>query len=201
MPRRKEHRSENEWSVYLRVDEIPEKGLKSYKIEASEEARQAVSRRVDVIAISRLEAVFDILPTQGNVFHVIGRFQAEIEQACVVTTEPILTHIEENLEAWFVDESAGVMHFAKKRKEHETQKTKGHVEVEMVDESQDPDQVQNGEIDLGELVVQHLSLAIDPYPHKEGVHYEYTDEGQKTSEPAQSRRNPFEALKDWKENR
>ena len=74
---------------------------------------------------------------------------------------------------------------------------------QMVDKTIDKkiDDMIEGQIDLGELAVQHLILAIPPYPKKEGAAYQYSDEAIKPAEDSPLKKNPFEALKDWKEKR
>ena len=167
-------------------------------MEADERARVDLARRLDIEALEALTADLSVSPAKGGVVHVHGQLRAKILQNCVVTLDPLRSTIEEEVEGWFSDEEQMVS-FAKIRKEKQTRKA--HAEVEILDESEDPEPIVNGKIDLGELVTQHLSLAIDPYPHKEGVAYEYTQEKASAGKGSEIRRNPFEALKDWKEKR
>lgn len=177
----------NEWSEWIDTDTLDEKGL-SRHISADEAACEALARRLGVQEVKALEADLKIMPAAGGTFEVTGGFKADIVQTCVVTLEPIESRIEEPLEGWFTDREK-TLSFAKARQDRDTKK--GHVEVEMLDEREDPEEMVNGHIDLGELVTQHLSLAINPYPHKEGVSYEFGDD-----QPVKPARNPFEALKD-----
>ena len=78
---------------------------------------------------------------------------------------------------------------------------KHQAEVEILDEREDPEAVIYGRIDLGELVAQHISLAVPAYPQREGVEFEHGDEGIELDKKSPLRKNPFEALKDWKEER
>ena len=132
--------------------------------------------------------------TGSMVIHVMGHIDAKITQSCVVTLEPIETTISENFEAWYADPAAAV---SLTRARHDRQASKGSKEMPVLDERDDPEPVIDGKIDIGELVTQYLSLAIDPYPHKEGVRYEKGDD---ESGPVKSdlQKNPFAALKDWK---
>ena len=115
-----------------------------------------------------------------------------------MTAEPVTSEIEEDFEGWFADRSQTIS-FAAAKKEREIQTA--HSEVEILDESEDPEPVIGGRIDLGELAAQHLSLAIPPYPRQEGARYDYGDEEEGAREASPLRKNPFEALKDWKEKR
>ncbi len=176
----------NEWSVWIDTEKLDEKGLKT-TITADADAREALARRLGVEQVKSISAELNVQPVSGGTFEISGRFAADIVQQCVVTLEPIESHIGDAIEGWFADGGKTVS-FAKARQERDTKK--GHVEVEMLDERQAPEEMVNGHIDLGELVTQHLSLAIDPYPHKEGVLYEFGDDA-----PVKTGKNPFEALK------
>lgn len=187
----------NEWSHFLKIEDIGDKAA-HLKISPTPEQRQDLARRLDIGELESLSADLTASPAKGGVIHVTGMFRARVLQNCVVTLEPVHTDIEEEIEGWFSDQSQMVS-FAKVKKDQQTRKA--HAEVELLPESEDPEEVVNGQIDLGELVTQHLSLAIDPYPHKPGVEHEFTEERLKADKSSEIRRNPFEALKDWKEKR
>ena len=70
----------------------------------------------------------------------------------------------------------------------------------MIDEKDDPEPIVDGLIDIGELVTQHLSLQLDPFPHKEGEHFETGDESF-VQRPNEERQNPFAGLKALKEKK
>jgi uncharacterized metal-binding protein YceD (DUF177 family) len=119
-------------------------------------------------------------------------------QNCVVSLEPFELQLSEEFEGWFADKDNTVS-FAAAKKEREV--VKPHAEVEILDEKEDPEAIIDGVIDLGEFTAQHISLAIPPYPHKEGVHYEVGDDEFQVDEKSPLRKNPFEALKNWKKDR
>lgn len=180
---------ENEWSVWFDTETLDGKPAVQ-TITADEQARTALARRLGVDALDALSATLTITPVTGGAIEVTGALQADITQTCVVTLDPLQSHIEDQVEGWFTDREKTVS-FAKARQDRETKK--GHVEVEMLEESADPEDMLDGHIDLGELVTQHLSLAINPYPHKEGAAYESGDD-----KPLKSGQNPFESLKTLK---
>lgn len=194
MPK-KEQLTEQEWSHFFDIDDIDVKGSK-LAISPSEEEREDLARRLGVVAVKDVEA--SLILTPGHVVHVTGHVKATITQECVVTVEEFDTDITEEVEGWFTDKEKAVS-FAAAKREREAAVSRG--EVEMVDEQEDPEAVIDGVIDLGELVTQHISLAIPAYPRKDGAHYEYGDENAQIDEKSPLRKNPFEALKDWKENR
>lgn len=187
----------NEWSHFVVVDDLGEAGVR-VKMSPNAQQKTDLARRLDIAAVEDIAADLMVSPSKGGIIHVAGKFTAKIEQTCVVTLEPLHNVIEEEIDAWFSDQEQMVS-FAKVKKEQQVKKA--HAEVEVLDEAEDPEAVINGRIDLGELVTQHLSLAIDPYPHKEGATHEFIDDTKKADKTTAVRRNPFEALKDWKEKR
>lgn len=184
---------ESEWTHYLDADEVTGEKMR-LTITPDSEARKNLIRRLGVLGFDSIKADLELQREQGGlVVHVKGHIKANLQQSCVVTLEPIETKVDENFEAWFADTQQAV---ALAKVKHDKQ-VKANGETPILEESEDPEPIVDGKIDLGELVTQHLSLAITPYPHKEGVHYEYgDDEPEKVPEAFKS--NPFAALKDWK---
>ncbi len=190
--------TEQEWSHFFNIGDI-EKGRAELSISPSEEECEDIARRVDVLGIKDVKADLVVTRESGSaIYNVIGNFSAIVTQECVITLEPIETKISEPVEGWYADKQSAVS-FAAAKREREGIKTQG--EIEILDESEDPEAIIDDVIDVGELVTQHISLAIPPYPHKEGVEFEITDDKFKLNENSPLRKNPFEALKDWKENR
>lgn len=167
-------------------------------IMASEQACLNLARRLNVNKINNLKADLEISREAGNrLIHVSGDFSAKVTQPCVVTLDPIEQGVSGHFEAWFADPDHTVS-IAKARQER-ISRVSG-AEVEMLEERDDPEPVIDGQIDVGELVAQHLSLALDPYPHKQGAEHEKAVDIVPTDEQAPPRRqNPFARLKEWKE--
>jgi uncharacterized metal-binding protein YceD (DUF177 family) len=184
----------------MNADRVDNKPIRT-KIEASEEQCKNVALRANLPAIDELKADLTIEREQaGRVVHVAGRFNATVTLVCSITADEFEFEIEEPVEGWFEDKESTVS-FMRALKEREGQQVKGGVEVEITPEEEDPEDMINGQIDLGELVVQHLILAIPPYPRKEGAEHDIGDEDIVPAEDSPLRKNPFEALKDWKEQR
>ncbi len=188
---------EQEWSHFFDVDDLDKSKPTALTIEASEEECVDLARRFAIEGVTKAKASLKLIHEGGHIVHVTGQLDAVITQNCVVTLEPFDTEISEPIEGWFADKETTVS-FAAAKKERDV--ARSQAEVEILDEKDDPEPIIEGRIDLGELVAQHISLAIPPYPHKEGVAYEVGDDVQVDSK-SPLRRNPFEALKDWKENR
>ncbi|MEO3429830.1 YceD family protein [Pelagibius sp. CAU 1746] len=147
-------------------------------IEATAAEREAVARRLGVLGIDRLTAEATVKSVGDRLFRVRGRWKAELRQACVVTLEPVPQSLEGDLEAAF--QPGGGAGAA----------SDGDVLIDP--EAADPAEFLPEEgIDLGELAVQELSVALDPYPRAPGseIPAEYRP-------PAvEEKEGPFAALK------
>ena len=184
---------EIEWSVLVKSDDVPANG-KALEIAPDDKSRKALARRLDILELQDLKAKVSLKRETGHIVHVKGQFEAKIKQACVITLEPVENEIRDEFEAWYADESQAVSF---RRAQHEAQGKKELADVPMLDESEDPEPMVNGAIDVGDLVTQYLSLAIPPYPTKEG--YSYSVEVEEPKEVKNNLKlNPFAALKDWR---
>ena len=164
---------ESEWSHFIEADDVTDEKLRM-SITPDKDARANLLRRLGILGFESLKADLELRREQGGmVVYVKGHIQATLQQACVVSLDPIETKVSEDFEAWFADSEQAV---ALAKVKHDKQ-VKANGETPILDEHEDPEQIVEGKIDLGELVTQHLSLSINPYPHKEGVVYEYGDDG------------------------
>lgn len=188
----------HEWSHLIDVARL-EDGPLDLEISAPPEARKDLARRVKVDAIDALTARARLEHAdQRHVIYVSGRFRAIVQQTCVISDAPITQEIEEDFEGWYADPDAAI---SLVRARHDRLSQRLDAEVPMLEEADDPEPLIDGKVDLGELVSQYLSLAIDPYPHAEGVSAEEMAPELLRTEEAALRRNPFAALKDWKAGR
>lgn len=177
-----------EWSVPVIAQDISA-ARTVHKIVATEEERQNLARRLDLISIEELKAEITLHRQNKLVVHVTGNLEARITQACIKTLQPVPQHIEDSFEAWYADQQQALS-FAKAKAERQERKG-GEGERPMLEEHEDPEPIIDGVIDLGELATQYLSLSIDPYPYAEGVERPETDE----IVYAEETENPFAALK------
>lgn len=188
-----------EWSYLVDVENITSEP-KTFKFTADERQRADMARRFAIVSVENAEASVTLQFVGGGMIHAIGTVKADLTQSCVVSLVPVPAHIEDEFEGWFADKAASAVSFAKARTERDVKK--GNNEVEVLEESVDPDPIIGGKVDIGELATQYLSLALEPYPHAEGVAHVYSAGPSETGgEGAELRKSPFEALKDWKEKR
>lgn len=159
---------------------------------ATPEQRRDLARRLRIESIEEVQAEAVLVREKGGGrIHVTGRVQADISQPCVSTLESIRSRIDERFDAWFSDQSL-VVNLSKVRRERGTVDTGAAAQV--MSEQDDPEPVEDGWIDVGELAAQYLSLAIDPYPRSENA----PNLAEVAPTPVA---NPFAALKNWKESK
>ena len=90
-------------------------------------------------------------------------------QACVVTLEPVASHIDEEVEALFLpqDSKLGRLGF------------EGGGEIMLDADGPDSPETFSGDtIDVGALAEQFFALAIDPYPRKPDAALDTAPEGE-----------------------
>jgi len=183
-----------EWSHKINVDQLGPAKM-HFDIKAGAEDRKDVARRLKLESLPALSAQYVIQRESGTMrIKVKGQLHAELTQLCIITQEPVDDVISEEFDAFFSDRT-GAVSFAKAK--HERQSKLIDAELQILDEGDDPEPVIDGQIDLGELAVQHLALAINQYPQKAGATSEHIlPEPETPQEP--KTRNPFAALKEWK---
>lgn len=162
------------WRVAVPVADIPEEGLHR-EVEAGEGERQAVARLAGLRELPRLCASFDLAHAGGGRIRVRGRVQAAVGQTCVVTLEPLLNEIDEDVDVMFSAEAAPAVAEA------------GEDDDALAEDPPEP--IVGGAIDLGALATEFLMLGLDPYPRKEGAVFE------PVIAPADPADHPFAALK------
>lgn len=155
---------ENEFSRLIKIETIDRKGTKQ-EIRADADECRALAARFDLVAIDGLHADVTVTRYEDKItYHVNGTLYADVVQACVAGGEDVRGHIEQEFEAWFIDRE-GVASFRRAQRLKENEDT-GR-ETEMTEEKDDPEIIQGGVIDIGEIAAQFLSLSLDPYPHRD----------------------------------
>ena len=145
------------WMVPVRVAEIG-RGLKR-RLEADAPARARIARALDLQALDRLEAEVSVAPAARG-FEARGTLHAQLAQTCGVTLEPLPADLRTDFAVRFVESG-----------EAEPAEPAHEVVVTLEDEDP-PDLIEGGVVDLGAYVVEHLALALDPFPRKPGAVFE-----------------------------
>lgn len=181
-----------EWSHRVEVSDLGAEPL-TLSLTADEQIRKDVARRFGIPLIRSLAANIKVMRQPGGtLIEVAGTVESDVTQICSITTEPLDEKIKEDFTVWFSDEQHAV---SLDRTRRERQKAE-EFEWAMPDDREDPELLTDGVIDVAELAVQYLSLAMNPFPQKEKV--ERTVPLAEDKIPAPGWNNPFAALKDWK---
>ncbi|HVW66347.1 MAG TPA: DUF177 domain-containing protein [Candidatus Peribacteraceae bacterium] len=142
------------------------------------EERAHIAQWADVQAINAFTAKIDLKKVSHTRFKLDVTLDADIVQACVVTLEPVHSHIERT----FVRELLLIQ---------APQQAVKEIELTPVDDD-GREEIESLRYDLAVPVLEEFALAIDPYPRAPGVAFEPpTDE-------ADSADHPFAALKSLK---
>lgn len=130
----------------IAVGDLPPGGA-DFSIDADESQRRAIARRLDIRGLSRLAGTFRATPFKGGVAIQL-KLEAIAERQCVVSLEPMTETINETIN----------MRFDRAFRDGDFEEDDLLIEP-----------LEGDAIDLGELLVQHLSLSLDPYPRKPGA--------------------------------
>jgi hypothetical protein len=172
-------RGEFPFSRPLAVSEIPEEGLNT-TIRADETERAALAAANGLVALTRLEADFRVERGAAGALDVTGTLTADVRQSCVVTLEYFDASIVEPIHLRFVapvETEAAPRHgksagraLRAEAAAHASGAGRSHHAADMDDDPPDP--LIGGEIDLGAVAAEFLTLGLDPYPKKPGAHFQ-----------------------------
>lgn len=191
---------QSEWFYPFHVEDVPSAG-KTVKMVAGSEHLKAIAERLEVLEVRSLAAELRLtLQNGGHILNITGHFKAEVVQECVVTLRPVTSVLEDDFEAWYADHDKAIPF---NRAKHNIKAMEEGDEVQILEEKDDPEALVEGQVDLGEVVIQFLSLSVNPYPRAEGLPDDAVSPEpiEVTKPPAGSsnlRPNPFAALKNWR---
>jgi uncharacterized metal-binding protein YceD (DUF177 family) len=144
-----------EFSRLIAIDSIIPDRDRVEKVEASEAECAALARRFDLKSLAGLKARLIVLRiSEGNFIRAKGDFEADVVQSCVVSLQDVPSRVRAHVDTYFTEDG----------KEFEQDEDFG---LELEDDLHEV--LRDGMLDLGELVAQHLSLELDPYPRAPGV--------------------------------
>ena len=156
----------------LRLDQI--RDGERLDLVADETERDAIARRLGLSSLDRLEAHVTLAKT-GEIVRAQGRMVAALDQSCVVTGDPIASHVDEPVEILFVPEPSLAA------PDEEVELRRGDLDVVFHD---------GAAIDLGGAIADTLALSLDPYPRSAAAEAALKEAGVMTEEQA----SPFAVL-------
>lgn len=157
------------------------------RVEANAGEREALRQRFGLLSLSRLVCVFRLERGQDSIVLAEGHIQAEVEQACIITGEPVPEIVDEPFRLRFVP--------ASDMPEDE------EIDLESLLQEDADDVPYDGRmIDLGEAAAEQLALCLTPYPRKEGAGLDQFVEVTPSDDELEARqgadrKSPFEILK------
>lgn len=171
-----------DWTYDLAA--LGERALRENRV-ASAAEREAIARVLDISSCEALSARFDLVPAgEGRYVRLTGTLEADVIQACIITLEPVGAHISEAFSAEFwAPEDIGA-----------SDPTVEH----SVLEGEDREPMAGVRIEVGRVVFETLSAALDPYPRKSGAEFNWQDSKEGAGADPQ---NPFAVLQKLKKEK
>jgi uncharacterized metal-binding protein YceD (DUF177 family) len=164
-----------EFSRPLPLDAVPPEGV-TVRLQASPEECRALTVRLGLVDLADVRGeIRGVRVEMSASYLVTGRLAADAVQTCVVTLEPVPAKVEAEFDRLFSRDLPA--------------QTEGEVEIDA--EAETPEPLAEDRLDLGEILVEELSLALDPYPRAadaDGHLAEFS------GEPGAGARSPFDAL-------
>jgi uncharacterized metal-binding protein YceD (DUF177 family) len=164
-----------DWRVPLR--EISAQGLQGSQT-ANAEERQELARVLDIASCERLAVDYKIQPMRSGLYRLTGRILADVVQPCVITLEPVTQHIDEALDIEL--RPTGMLPEAEEGEQDILQ-------------APDVEPIEDDAVNVGLIVLEHLSTTIDPYPRLPGAELD------SVAASAGQGANPFAVLKKLKD--
>ena len=134
-----------------------------------------LARWAGVDAVRAFGARIELCRLSRTRFSLEAELEADIVQSCVVTLEPVATHIARHI--------TRELHFSPRPR------TEGGELTLSAGDEDVPEEIASLDYDLAAPLLEELLLAIDPYPRKEGVRFE------PPAQPAEPPESPFAVLK------
>ena len=162
----------------LRVDDI--RDGTSGEIAVTKAEMNAIAGMLDLVALEGLTFNYRLDHGGGGRVHLTGRLHANVTQTCVVSLDPVEANLDVPVEVEFwpvslIDEL-----------ERSTEEPGNPGLLDW------PEAVVDGRIDLGPVIYETVATALEPYPKREGVSFDWS---QGPSEEAGSTKSgPFAAL-------
>ncbi len=149
------------------------------RIDLSDAEIQAIRSLLDLVALDGVEFVYRLRRRGGGRVHLSAQLKAAVTQTCVLSLEPVPASVDVpvELDFWPIE-----------RIDELENKTGEPGQTGPLDW---PEPIVEGSVDLGPVLYETLATALDPYPKKVGVNFEWTDGG---SAPESGKTGPFAAL-------
>ncbi len=164
-----------EFSRPLLLDAVPPQGI-NVELRATAEECRALAGRLELVELTQLTGEVRVEQVDvSGCYLVTGQLKAEVTQTCVVTLGPVPAKVETRFDRLFSRDIPA--------------ETLGEVEIDP--EAETPEPLTTDQLDLGEILTEELSLALDPYPRAPDADRHLAEFG---GRPGSSANSPFGAL-------
>ena len=143
-----------EFSHPLSVEGISPDKERIEKIKANDKECAALAKRFELRKLSDFEATIKVRRVAGGMVRLEGKISAEVVQTCVVSLQDVHAHVTGTFDTYLTEEQ---------------QDLPEDVDIFLDDPESAAEMIIGGNIDLGEVASQYLSLNLDPYPRAPGV--------------------------------
>ena len=166
---------QNLFSYPLMLDEMGN-GTKTYNLVANKEQLKYIAQILKLDNINKFETELNVcLNRRNHHLNISGFVDAEVEHTSVISLEKFNKKYHPEFEIVYDTELT-----------YEQLK-----EIEFDFDEEEPDIIENGQIDLAEIAMEQLALVLDDFPRKEGEVFEFKSE---FDEETTTKANPFAAL-------
>lgn len=166
----------------IRLDSMPTAG-RDLALTVDKDERDHIAQDLDILSLDRLQVKLHAVRFRGGI-RVTGRLDAIVVQQSVISFEPVTQDIGEPIDRIFLP---GV---------EKAYAGEANAEIFVdLDGDDIPDHFDGNEADLTDLIIETLSLAIDPYPRAPGEQL-----GTAGSDELEDEVNPFAGLKKLKQD-
>jgi uncharacterized metal-binding protein YceD (DUF177 family) len=161
-----------EFSRPVQIDHVGP-AWQSHAVEAGPAERAALAARFSLVELPALTAEVKLRRVRaGRYIEAALHLTAAVVQSCVVTLEPVAAAIDQSGRELYGPIGGGPA-----------------APEEVLVDPDSPEPLEGPSLDLGEVVAQHLALALDPYPRAPGA----AAPGEAAAEAA-ARPSPFAGL-------
>lgn len=160
-----------DWSE--KITEIPAAGLDRVR-EATAVERKQLADALDIVGVASLAVRYRIVSISGGAYRLTGAVKACVEQACVVSLEPVESEVGGSFDVEFWPDLT----------------VEANEEESGILSGTDVELLEHGIVPVGRIVFETLSASLDPYPRREGAEFTWRE----TEADGAEKHNPFAAL-------
>lgn len=184
---------ELEFSREFEISKLSD-GESELKIEATPDEMDQLAKRFNLAEIKSLSATLHLkIDPKKETIHLEGHLDTDIVQTCVVTLNPLPVKISAPFVRNFMTTQAI---------QDSLDDIPAEIDLSEIDDNE-PEPIEGGIIDFGEVTAEQLGLEIDPFPRTPGSEFAgFSDDsgenGQSEGKTADSS-NPFAVLAQLKD--